>query len=438
MDDAFWPLLIGSLLGLACLAGSLRLRRQQRLLRDLPTSKARGVFIGVVELKGTAESEAPLTSFLAESSCVHFAWRVEEHWSRTVVETYTDDKGRPQTRTRHESGWTTVAEGGESQDFHAQDDTGAVLVRPAGAKIEPLRIFDETASRGDGLYYAKGPQSTVPDSDHRRRFSEFGLPLHGPLYIVGTARERADVVAPEIAAGKDAAMFLISTRSEEKVETGFAVWSWFWWALGLLLTGLAFFISLANPRAYGTPPSSALLAAPPGMYLLLWALGWVGMAFNSLVGLRNRVRQGWSLIEVQLKRRHDLIPNLVATLTGLAAHEQSVQTALAALRAQATATPPGADGPDFAGVTGALRVVVEQYPQLTAQNGFARLHDALVETEQRIALARTYYNDVATHYATRLEQVPDSWVAKLGAMHPEPLLAAVGFERAPLKVKFVK
>lgn len=78
----------------------------------------------------------------------------------------------------------------------------------------------------------------------------------------------------------------------------------------------------------------------------------------------------------------------------------------------------------------ALRAVVEKYPELIAQESFARLQRELVETEQRIALARTYYNDIATQFATRLEQVPDRWVARLGAMRPEALLQAEGFERA--------
>jgi hypothetical protein len=424
-------------LSLASLAGSLRLRRRHRLLRDLPTSKAAGVFVGLVELKGTAESEAPLTSFLAEEACVQFAWRVEEHWSRVVVETYTDDKGRTQTRTRHESGWTTVAEGGETQDFYARDDTGAVLVRPAGAKLEPLPLYDETVSRGDPLYYGKGPERAVPDSDHRRRFSETGIPLHAPLYVVGAARERDDVVAPEITASKDAAMFLISTRSEEKVAVGLAAWSWFWWAIGFMLMSVPLALYLFHgPGFYSDLPSQGLVAVPIFAYLFLWGAGWVWMVFNSLVALRQRVRSGWSLIDVQLKRRADLIPGLVAIVSGLTGHERETQAALAALRAQATATAPGVSGPDHAGVAGALRAVVEKYPQLTAQESFARLHRELVETEQRVALARTYYNNITTQFATRLEQVPDRWVARLGAMRPEPLLAAENFERAPVAVKF--
>jgi len=134
----------GMALGLLFLWGSLRLRRKRRLIDDLPTAKTQGVFIGLVELKGTAEAEAPLTAFFSSQRCVHYRYRVDEHWSRTVTETYTDSKGQSQTRTKRESGWTTVADGGETADFYLQDDTGAVLVRPAGAKIEPAGFYDVT------------------------------------------------------------------------------------------------------------------------------------------------------------------------------------------------------------------------------------------------------------------------------------------------------
>lgn len=420
-------------LSLLLLAVSLRLRRQQRLLHDLPTSRASGVFIGLVELKGTAECAAPLRGFLSETSCVGYDFRIEEQWSRTVTESYTDKDGKTQTRTRQESGWTTVAADAALTDFYVKDDTGAVLVRPTGAKLEPVLLFDRTVSRGDPLYYAKGPAGAVSDSDHRRRFSERGVPLHAPLFIVGQARERADVVAPEIAADPEAPLFLISTRPEEKVQRGYSIGSWVWWAIGLLLAGggtLPWARGLA-PDRQGVPVAAAI-----AVYLALWQLGWVWMVFNSLVSLRARVRRGWSLVEVELKRRHDLIPGLAAAVAGLNAHEREVQTALAAMRAQQAATPPGVAGPDFDGLAGQFRGVLEKYPALVAQEGFSRLHGELVRTEQRIALARTYYNDIATHFATRLERVPDRWIARVGAMKPEPLLQAAEFERAPVHVDF--
>lgn len=124
-------------------------------------------------------------------------------------------------------------------------------------------------------------------------------------------------------------------------------------------------------------------------------------------------------------------------VAGVKDHEAQVQPALAALRAQATATPIGVAGPDFTGLAVSIRAVAEAYPELKTQEGFAALQRQLVETEQRVALARAYYNDIATQWATRLEIIPDRWVAALGSMKPEPLLVASDFERAAVNVEFV-
>ena len=426
--------LAGILLGLLLLWGSLRVRRRCRLMDDLPTSKVQGVFIGLVELKGAAEAEAPLNAYLSGQRCVYYRYRVDEHWSRTVTETYTDNKGQTQTRTRHESGWTTVASSGEMTDFYLRDDTGALLVRPAGAKIEPAGFFDETCGREDALYYAKGPQDAVPDSDHRRRFVETGIALHAPLYLVGRARERGDVVAPEIAADPEAAMFLISTRTEEKVRASQGRQSWALLLLGAVAVLGGFAIRnqgiLHRPWADGLGLYAGLAAGYAGVAFA----AWVWMAFNSLVGLRERTRTAWSQVDVQLQRRHDLIPRLVDTVTALRDHERNLQAELAALRGQLAATPPGVSGPDYSGCAPALRAVAEAYPELKSDRAFLELQRQLVETEQRIALARTYFNDIATFYNTRLAIVPDRFVAAIGRLPPQALLAAADFERAPVTV----
>ena len=175
---------------------------------------------------------------------------------------------------------------------------------------------------------------------------------------------------------------------------------------------------------------------PASGYGFTVGLGWVWMVFNSLIDLRQRVRQGWAQVDVQLKRRFDLIPNLVATVTGLRDHEATLQEHLALLRSQQTATPPGVAGPDYAACTQVLVAVREAYPTLTAQPAFLDLQKSLVETEHRIALARGYFNEIATHYNTRLEQIPDRFVAALGALKEQPLMLANDFERAPVAVNF--
>src|SRR5579863_6123958 len=156
-DFAPYLPIVGALLAIVALIAAFQAGRKRRLIENLPTSKTTGVFIGLVELKGTAESSGPLASYLANVSCVHYQWNIEEHWSRTVTETYTDDKGNRQTRTRTESGWTQIDDGGEMIPFYLQDDCGVVLVRPDGAKIEPVRVFDETCTPASPLYYGKGP-----------------------------------------------------------------------------------------------------------------------------------------------------------------------------------------------------------------------------------------------------------------------------------------
>jgi hypothetical protein len=420
-----------------CLWGWARQLRRRRIMSDTPTSKTQGVFIGEVEVKGTAEVVEPLASFLAGAACVHYAWRVDEAWSRWVTETYTDSKGNTRTRQKRESGWATVAKGGQTIPFYLRDDTGVLLVRPAGAKFEAQKFFDQTVGRSDPLYYGRGPATGVPDSDHRRRFSEVGIRLHAPLFVAGRARERADLVAPEIAASEQADFFLISTRTEEKISASLGRWMWVWGLLGLLIAAIPLIVMLGQQTQSFPMEMVRLGWIPPAAYLVAGVIAWVWLVYNRLIALRQRVRLASSLIEVQLKRRHDLIPRLVAVVAGVKDHEAQVQTALAALRAQAMATPIGVAGPDFTGLAVSIRAVAEAYPELKAQESFAALQNQLVETEQRVALARAYYNDIATQWATRLEIIPDRWVAALGSMKPEPLLVASDFERAAVNVELV-
>ncbi|MGL6196466.1 MAG: GIDE domain-containing protein, partial [Thermoguttaceae bacterium] len=209
---------------------SFRSLKRNRLFEDLPTSKTLGVFIGLVELKGTAESENPHTSFLAEKKCVWYSWSVQEHWSRTVTETYHDKDGKPQTRTRTESGWKTVASGGETDLFYLKDECGIVRINPENAEIHANSIFNETVTTRDPLYYGKGPETGISNSTGRRCFSEKGITLHQPIYVIGQARERKDCVAAEVAYDRDAPVFMISTSTEESHSS----WElWIFWLCGI-------------------------------------------------------------------------------------------------------------------------------------------------------------------------------------------------------------
>jgi hypothetical protein len=425
---------LGGLLALLFLFLSLHAGRRQRLIADLPTSKTTGVFIGLVELQGTAEAEQPLVSFLAESRCVHYQWQVDEHWSRTVIETYTDSQGQTQTRTRHESGWTTVANGGDAIAFYLEDDCGVIRIQPEKAKIEPLSVFDHTCGRGDELYYGKGPSLSVANSDHRRRFVEHAIPLHAPIYVVGQAGERDDIVAAEVAYDPRAELFIISTRSEAQVRRGLGWQFWLWGLFGVAF-GVAGFIVPDAVQHHPVGQFALDYVLIGASFALAWLFGWIGMVYNSLVRLRQRVEQAWSNIDVQLKRRHDLIPRLLEIVKQMRTYENTVQSELVRLRTQLVATPPGEAGPDPQAATGELGAIIERYPELTADRSFMKLHESLVETEERIALARGYFNDIASFYNIRLERIPDRYIAALGAMKPRALMTADNFARAPMEVK---
>jgi len=421
--------IIGAVIALACLFAAFRFLRKKRLVDDMPTSKTLGVFIGLAELKGTAESDKPLTSYLAGMPCVLYTWKIEEHWSRTV--TSIGAKGVP--TTRHESGWTVVAKDQQKAPFYLKDDTGVIRIIPDGAEIQDKQIFNKTCRFSDPLYFAKGPLKEIADSDHERRFTETAIPLHANLYIMGQARQREDIVAAEIAKDKNCPMFLVSTRTEKQISSGLGFWFWGWLVIGLLAIVGGVWLGNIVFRPF-QPLSGLSFLITVGGYLLIIVLGWMWLVYNSLINLRQRVQQGWFEVDIELKRRNDLIPNLVQVVEGYSAHESTLQELVANLRQQLTATPPGVAGPDYAGFMPTLRAAVESYPDLKASDLFLKLQDELSGTEQRIALARDYFNQIVTFYNTRLEIIPDTLLAKVMRLKPQTVMGAAGFERAPVKV----
>ena len=145
--------------------------------------------------------------------------------------------------------------------------------------------------------------------------------------------------------------------------------------------------------------------------LVVWFIGM----YNGLVSLRNNVRNAWAQIDVQLKRRHDLIPNLVETVKGYAVHEKETLENVTKARSQAvSAEGVGAQAQaeqQLTGALGRLMLVVEQYPQLKANQNFLTLQEELTSTENKIGFARQNYNDTVMSYNTRIESVPTNIVA---------------------------
>ena len=162
--------------------------------------------------------------------------------------------------------------------------------------------------------------------------------------------------------------------------------------------------------------------------------------YNSLVRLRVGCDSAWSDIDVQLKRRHDLIPNLVETVKGYAAHEKGTFENIARLRSQAMqATTPADKASVENQLSGALKslfAVAENYPDLKASEEFTQLQRSLSQTEDSIQNARRLYNAVVRDMNTRVESLPTNLLAGMFGFHSRQFFEAEAADRQPVAVKF--
>lgn len=176
-------------------------------------------------------------------------------------------------------------------------------------------------------------------------------------------------------------------------------------------------------------------------FLVIVLVAIVAGMYNGLIRGRNEAKNSWAQIDVQLKRRHDLIPNLVETVKGYAAHESKTLESVIAARSQAVAAPTvdakiAAEG-QLSQALGRLMVVTEQYPDLKANQNFLALQEELTSTENKITFARQAYNDAATSYNIRIETFPSNVIAGNFGFKPEPLFQiADEKERQAPQVKF--
>ncbi|MFM8825500.1 MAG: LemA family protein [Actinomycetota bacterium] len=165
------------------------------------------------------------------------------------------------------------------------------------------------------------------------------------------------------------------------------------------------------------------------------------LLYNSLIQRRNRVDNAWSQIDVQLKRRLDLIPNLVETVKGYAEHEKSTFDAVITARQAAMAAPstPSAQAGASNAVTGALRqlfALSEAYPDLKANANFLALQEELTSTESRVAYARQFYNDEVLGLNNAIQKIPGLFIARLAGIGPRDYFDAEPAADNPPKVQF--
>ena len=178
-----------------------------------------------------------------------------------------------------------------------------------------------------------------------------------------------------------------------------------------------------------------ILAIAAGAILL-----WIVAVYNGLITLRNRAKEAFSDIDVQLKRRYDLIPNLVETVKGYAAHEKEVFEKVTEARTRAmgaqTLKEKGEAENALSGTLKTLFAVSENYPQLRASENFQKLQDELTDTEDKIQAARRFYNANARDLNIKIETFPANVVANLFRFKQMEFFGAEEGEKEPVKVKF--
>src|SRR3989344_6753385 len=179
------------------------------------------------------------------------------------------------------------------------------------------------------------------------------------------------------------------------------------------------------------------------LYIVLIVLGviilYIIMAYNSLVTLRTRINNAWSQIDVQLKRRYDLIPNLINTVKGYVKHEKQVLTDLTKARSNLVSGNMQEKSKASDQVTNALKslfAVAENYPQLKANENFKLLQEELSGTESKIAYSRQFYNDNVMTLNNKIQQFPSNIIANMLSFKEREFFEAEESEKKPVKVEF--
>jgi LemA protein len=175
--------------------------------------------------------------------------------------------------------------------------------------------------------------------------------------------------------------------------------------------------------------------------LVVLLLLYTVATYNGLIKLRNRIEAAWAQIDVQLKRRYDLIPNLVETVKAYAGHERSTLEAVIAARNRAMAAPDGSHEQAAAenAISGALRqlfALSEAYPDLKANQNFGQLQEELTSTEDRIAYSRQFFNDSVLRYNSKIQAFPGVILANLMGFKPREYFEADDDSRGPVRVQF--
>lgn len=409
--------------GTAASVAAWLLDRRRRAYTDQPTTPAAAVFAGRNEVAGRAWAATPLHSHRTETPTVWWRYRLEEERTHTRTVTTRDAQGNSSTHTETYEQWHEIdAKEARLDAFEVVDATGSVPVRLPGARLHGRELLDRTfraEDREQGWL-----RRLVDDRTGRYRETEDGIAIGDDLFVVGEAILDERTGTPLLGEG-----VLVSTGTEAS-RTG-------WLGAGVVLLTLlglgSAAVGIALLVARGPQPGPRSLAVGLAVPVAALLVAWAVTTYNRLRLLAQAIDRAWSLVGVQLQRRHDLVPALAAAVTAHAAHERSLLEAVDLLRWDATGVrDPGQLSAEATEQTTQLRAVLaraEAYPELTADDSFLNLQRELADTESRVAGSRTFYNDTLTLLRDRAQTYPSALVARFVSLGHRELIPAEGFER---------
>jgi hypothetical protein len=397
-----------------------RALQQRRALVGIPTSAAAGVHIGLNRVQGTAcPLGEPLVSPLTSTECVGWSSSVEEEWRKESI-----------WRWRRRTRWRVLAEETSESDFDLVDDSGEIRVAIAGATITGYCAYRREILEGDPEFLEVAQAAEAPGGTGRRRVVELVIPLATPTTVVGTARLRDDAPKPELTWDPDDRRLMVSsiglsiTAARQAVTAVFLLLG----AIGLLAIAPLAIRPSDTEYWRAVEESDEWIPVLVVGALLVFVAYWLRYVFNDLVGLRERVARAHSLIAVELQRRHDLLPSLANVVSEGARHEQELLAKVAQVRVPDTSNQgvSGFEQVDRADAEAAAEMiaVAERQPELRADEGFRQIQHSIVDAEDRIALARGFYNDSVTLYNERRAEMPASIVASAFRFRPAMLYRA--------------
>jgi LemA protein len=411
-------LLIGLPLGLALLGFAVGAWTQSTILRDLPVSPVAHAAHGFVKVRGTALPTSGLThSHTGGIPCLHYSESTERYEQHTVREY---DSATKTTKTRTEYRWTTIHSESGSRPFTLQDETGSLPVEEVRAEYHPVL---EAHFRNGVAVGGRVLSANVGET----RTTVHYIPAHAKVTVV--ARLRRDSL------GFDPyrKCFLVIDGDDQRVYRGRGWKGIGFFVLGVALLGGSGYLAL---EGWHVPPIGVGgMAGDVALAMAGLALGlviWMIRALNQLLALRQEVESAWSGIDIPLKTRADLVPNLVATVKAVARQEQELLENVVKIRGE-TQTPQTETRVTAETRLGAAMVPLvrrlEAYPELRSSANFLHLQRSLVEIEEEIADCRESYNQAATDYNEAQDGFPGRYVAAMVGCQPAPIFRADEAER---------